>query len=723
MIEIKAQASMSLLRAAGRTESDWGDILRQTAALSNNADTHDEARELVIRALDKRSDLPPKFEQLLNSLIKSVGLIPYMSEVNDFADAMLVGAHEVPGLDNRHFHALQLNVYRKIMAGSNVVLSATTSVGKSMVVDAVVASGKFRRIVIIVPTIALIDETRKRLTTQFGATYAIITHAAQSVPQDENGIFILTQERVLSRSDLQKIDFFVVDEFYKLDIRSDLAGGQDRSVDLNLAFHKLAASGAQFYLIGPHVDVVRGIAGKYQHLFIPSKFSTVALDVEYFDLPRDGADRLNKLSELIGLNSGPTLVYCQSPNKCAEVAQFLIDKGCLENAQTTLAATSWLEQEFPSSWVVTEALKRGIGIHHGNVPRAIQQYMIRAFAERKLAIILCTSTLIEGINTIAENVIVYDRRVSTSNIDYFSYRNVAGRAGRMGEWFVGKVFVLERPPEPIDMVVDIAVDSQPEDAPISLLLGLPEEDLTLLSRARIEVGISGNELDLVTIRENRHIEIRIQERIARKIREDMFYQSQLNWSHLPRQEELVCACEIIFEEMGDEAKLNRFQIYDGNQLAAVLTKIRLSSSLKEFLEDRVRNRRYGDSVSESIEDGLRFLRSYVCFTFPRQLMAIERIHRNVCQKLRKKSLADYRYFAGKAETMFIESNVYFLEEFGIPFSLGRKLLRDVGTDGTLQEAVDTIALIKPENASLHPFEVDILKSVVKGMPSSAQIIL
>lgn len=712
----EVRSALDILRASKRSEAEWAEILRQAAIMSNNSDTHDDARELVIRALDKRHDLPSKYDLLMDSLIKSVGLIPYLTEVNDFADAMLVGAHEAPGLVGRHFHSLQLNVYKQIMADRSVVLSATTSVGKSMVVDAVVASGKFRRIVIIVPTIALIDETRKRLTGQFSEVYEIITHASQTASAGRNAIFILTQERVLSRSDLQNIDFFVVDEFYKLDIRSDLAGGQDRSVDLNLAFHKLASSGAQFYLIGPHVDGVRGIAGRYQHTFIPSKFATVALDVEYFDLPREGEERLNKIQELVTKNTGPTLIYCQSPSKCAEVAQFLIEKGVVVDSPSTEDATSWLEQEFPHDWVVTEALKRGVGIHHGNVPRAIQQYMIRAFSEKKLSIILCTSTLIEGINTIAENVIVYDRRVSTSNINYFSYRNVAGRAGRMGEWFIGKVFVLEQPPEAVDMMVDIAVDTQPDDTPISLLLGLSEEDLTPSSKLRIETEVNSSELEITTIRENRHIDIQFQERIAKRIREDLVYRNLLNWSHLPKNEELICACEIIHQEMGMSAKLNGFQIHNGNQLAAVLTKIRLSNSLKDFLEDRVRNRRPEHSISDAIDQGLRFLRSFVCFTFPRQLGAIERIHRDVCNKLRIKSSADYRYFVAKAETMFLDSNVFFLDEFGIPFSLGRKLLPESASEDTLQDAIDRIIATTPDLATLHPFEVDVLESVVGSMP-------
>lgn len=709
--------SRDLLGAVARSATDWEKILSNIAVLSNNSSTHDTSRELIIRALDKRREIPEKFQDLLNELIKSVGLIPYLPDPKDFSDSILMQAHAAPGIEGRHFHSLQLVVYRQIMEGQNVVLSATTSVGKSMIIDAIVFSERYRRIVIIVPTIALIDETRKRLAAQFSGTHTIITHASQVSTSGARTIYILTQERVLSRDDLQNIDWFVVDEFYKLDIRADLAGGSDRAVDLNLAFHKLASSGAKFYLIGPHVDGVKGIASKYQHVFIPSRFSTVALDIEHFDLPRDGGERAEKLIEIAAENRGPTLIYCQSPKKCAEVAQHLIDSETRTFNESTEDATSWLEQEFPDEWIVTEALKRGIGIHHGNVPRSIQQYMIRAFSDGDLSIVICTSTLIEGINTVAENVIVYDRRISTSNIDYFSFRNVAGRAGRMGEWFIGKVFVLEELPEPAEMLVEVAVETQPDGTPISLLLGLPEEDLSEDSRSRVAHETDILDLDMATIRANRHIDLESQKLVADRIRRDMVYRNLLNWSHVPTTDELNCVCEIIFGQMGGERTLKGYQIYSGAQLSAVITKIRISNTLREFLEERVINRRDEQSPSDAIDQGLKFLRSYVCFTFPRQLSAIEAIHRDVEAREGRRSTANYQKFITMAEAMFMDSNVFILDEFGVPFSLGTKLLPNPSPDDTLQNAVDRIRQSGSEFlATLHPFELGIFKNVVPALP-------
>lgn len=163
----------------------------------------------------------------------------------------------------------------------------------------------------------------------------------------------------------------------------------------------------------------------------------------------------------------------------------------------TADAIDWLEREYPEEWIVTRALKYGIGIHHGNVPRAIQQYLLRAFDAGEISFIICTSTLIEGINTVAENVIIYDRRVKTTGFSNFTFRNIAGRAGRMRKYFVGKVFVLEEAPADEPMSVDIAVGKQDEKTPVSLILDLDDSDLAPVSRQRLlniesESPLNGN---------------------------------------------------------------------------------------------------------------------------------------------------------------------------------------------------------------------------------------
>ena len=150
------------------------------------------------------------------------------------------------------FHEPQTRVYRALLRGHNVVLSAPTSFGKSLVTDAVIASGKFRNVLIVVPTIALMDETRRRLSQRFRGQFKIITHTSQSLA--DRNVFVLTQERVLERELFQLVELVVIDEFYKLSPRKKAGKEEDtRCARLNEVLYRAVKAQKQFYLLGPNI--------------------------------------------------------------------------------------------------------------------------------------------------------------------------------------------------------------------------------------------------------------------------------------------------------------------------------------------------------------------------------------------------------------------------------------------------------------------------------------
>lgn len=137
------------------------------------------------------------------------------------------------------------------MDGKSLVLSAPTSFGKSLVVDALIASGRYDIVVMIVPTIALVDETRRRLN-RFKSTHKIVTHPDQAL--GEKSVLVMTQERVIERNDVTHIDLLIIDEFYKLDPPQEQ--DSDRASALNHALYKLRKLTRQTYLLGPNIDGV-----------------------------------------------------------------------------------------------------------------------------------------------------------------------------------------------------------------------------------------------------------------------------------------------------------------------------------------------------------------------------------------------------------------------------------------------------------------------------------
>ena len=195
-------------------EDSFG-VARDLCRVISEDDEAPQAHDLVLRAMEHR-DAFGSAGVILDGLLRQIGLFPYLDSARlSLADLLAYEAHRPERLgDDIVFHRAQAHVYQLLMAGENIALSAPTSFGKSLVIDAMIASGKYANIVIVVPTLALIDETRRRLTERFRNEYKIITHPSQE--RAGKNLYVLTQERVLERDDWAGIDFFVIDEFYKL---------------------------------------------------------------------------------------------------------------------------------------------------------------------------------------------------------------------------------------------------------------------------------------------------------------------------------------------------------------------------------------------------------------------------------------------------------------------------------------------------------------------------
>jgi DEAD/DEAH box helicase len=685
-------------------------LLREIARFVNQRSTHNEGRDLVIRALAVGDAFPEAEQEILTSLVRSVGLFPYMTSQLGAADLDDYLAYELHRADNMDgeivFHSLQAKIFHQLMSGANVVLSASTSVGKSLVIDALVASEKYRKIVVIVPTIALIDETRRRLLGRFGDRCAVVTHPTQEADLDKLNVYVLTQERVLQRDDLMDTQLFIVDEFYKVNLAGE--SNSDRAVDLNLAFNKLVHTGAQFYLLGPNIQAIKGLEA-YEYHFIPSEFSTVAVDVVNYNLPTRGEERNLKLVELLKTVDGPTIIYCQSPGIATKVATLLAESG-FPLSEAAAPAVEWMADRYHPDWSVCKALAHGIGVHHGGVPRALQQYFIRLFNERKINHLVCQSTIIEGVNTVAKNVIIYDRRKSKDVLDHFTYKNIEGRAGRMREYFIGRVFVLESAPSDEAFSVEFPIGAQGPKTPLGLLLELEDGDLTPASRQRLKSLFEESTLSPETLRANRHTPIELQERIARQIRNNpVQYKNLLPWTGVPSGPELQTVCALVFDYLEGDL-LREYRVFSASSLAWHLNTLRTGRDLSAYIARLLSGRFEGETPGDAVERGLKFIRNVVCQRFPRDLMVIDAIQREVFNQQGIKP-GDYALFAEQTENLFMPSALFALDEYGVPVQTAQRLRSQLLPATTLNVVLERLARLDLTQLDLTTFEVDLLSEV------------
>jgi hypothetical protein len=698
--------TISLLRAALRTPTQSGidpfTILKSVSAIVNTDDGSDAAREMVLRALDQQAFFEP-YQQILDALARAVGLFPYINPDSlDLKDSIAYEFHRPLNMPPELvFHREQAKIYQRLLAGDSVVLSAPTSFGKSKIIDAMIASKRFENIAIIVPTLALIDETRRRLTA-LSKEYKVVTHLSQ--PPGKKNILVLTAERAVAYEKMPKIDFFVIDEFYKLD-----PGDRDdaRAVALSQAFYKLIKGGAQFYLLGPNIDrVPQNVERAYGCFFYQTGFATVVSEQTRV---RDKGDEIDRLVNLAAGLEEPTLIFCSSPARVNLVARTFAERGLGVDVPAMQPCADWAGHTHHPDWTFCKAIVRGIGIHHGRLPRALAQYVVRSFNEGKLRYLICTSTLIEGVNTKAKNVIIFDNKIARQKIDYFTFNNIKGRSGRMGQHFVGHVYLFHEPPQQSLPFVDFPTLTQPKTTPTSLLIQMDEEDLQPDSQKRIREYLDGSELPLAIVRQNAGIDPAHQVELARYIRTNSqrLWRS-LNWTSVPTSDQFKMTCELIWKFL-IRTDRRQYGVSSGDQLSFKTFQLMFNSSVLDRVLKELSPGKYAAATpDEAVERVLEFDRNWAGFELPRLLMTLSRIQDHV---LTDEGLphGDYSSFSGRVECLFTTPVVAALDEYGIPIQLGIRLQQVLGTDDDLDRALDVVANIDvAEIKGINDFERDLL---------------
>lgn len=429
------------------------DIFVRCSEISDklNEGNVNDARSMVIKLLDNLRTHDNPYMPLINHLIREVGLYPYINlETANWEDRFAYEAFkaDIGEEEKCTLHLDQSLVLKRLLSGDSIAVSAPTSFGKSFIIDAYIAIKRPNVVVDIVPTVALADETRRRLTHKFGAEYKIITTTDASVA--EKSIFVFPQERAFAYIQiLEDIDILIVDEFYKASTKFD----DSRSSTLLNIMIELGKKAKQRYYLAPNISELPDNVFTEGMEFLKLDFKTVVTEANkmYRRKPQNvdmDTFKRKTLKQLVGQNIGKTLIYAGTYSNISTVCDIL--KDCLpeRNSKVLNAFSEWIVKNYGHHYKLHSLVKKGIGIHNGQMHRSLSQLQVKLFEQEDgLTNMVSTSSIIEGVNTQAENVILWSVKNGASSIDYFTYRNIIGRAGRMFRYFVGKVYLLEMPPE------------------------------------------------------------------------------------------------------------------------------------------------------------------------------------------------------------------------------------------------------------------------------------
>lgn len=698
----------SLEAALRQEDDDLTGLFRKASALGRyvleNGSDEGWLSQEIIRLYAAVLEDPTAEERLgsvASGLLREVGLFPYIqSERLEWRDRFAVESFRAPEELDLIFHRAQAHAFEELLKRSNVVLSAPTSFGKTLLVDAAIASLQPDVVVLVVPTLALLDEQRRRLYGRFSKRYQIITRVDQEIEPSKRTIFVLTQERLLERSDIENVDLFIIDEFYKLN--GDPTN--PRSKALNIAFHRYRDRAKQVFLLGPNVKA-RIPGDVFECVVIDSDAVTVA--TEFHDYRR-AKPKLRVLHRLLEEASGhKSLIFCQSPVSARRLAQRLMADGLFRPSNSARRFAQWIMKNYHEDWVVPVALDRGIGIHHGSVPRSIGQRILTMFDRSDLDILICTSTLIEGVNTKAENIFIYDKKIENRNFDFFAYQNIKGRAGRFGNYLIGHVYLFDEPPEPEEYALDIpslsplgsvsdeffigfdafseAGEFERRRSAISSSVKLPPEIIAALATFQLEdIKAAGERVEAEVIRGNPLL----------------FWMGRTEYKHL------AATLDLTWKFFAKRSRLS-----SGNQAAFFAIRLLKSrGNIRRYLANLTFDKTE-EALQRELDKAFRALRG-IEFYVPSVLRANEVLINYFCS-IYDLEAVEYQTMARMVESYFLPSNVKALEEYGVPTPIGIKLVDLFDSEDTLDEILRSIPSLRADElfrVKITSYEQELLRS-------------
>ncbi len=104
--------------------------------------------------------------------------------------------------------------------------------------------------------------------------------------------------------------------------------------------------------------------------------------------------------------------------------------------------------QFGDDYSLSQLVEHGIGFHHGDLPQEIRREMETAIQNKTISILICTSTLAEGVNLPIRTLVVHTiKRFDgefTRPIENRSIKNIVGRVGRAGKETKGRIIFANK---------------------------------------------------------------------------------------------------------------------------------------------------------------------------------------------------------------------------------------------------------------------------------------
>ena len=378
----------------------------------------------------------------------------------------------------------QKEVYYAYKHNETISISAPTSAGKSYILCTLLleelTEGN-KNIVYVVPTRALISQVEadlKALLRQYNLenqTNITTVPPQEDILDKKSNVFIFTQERLhwfLYGNSNCKIDILIIDEAQKIEdgnrgillqqkiedvvkanpeikvfFSSPFTSNPEILLDNVINNSRKSKVNTQYIAVNQNLLYVSQVPRKIREwqIHLCTVKNTILLGkIVMTDRPTTELHKIVHTAYQIS-NRGGCLIYSNGAADAEDTANLLYDllPECEQDSEIE-ELVKLVQSTIHTQYVLAKVLSKGIAFHYGNMPLLIRNEIERLFSIGKIEYLICTSTLLEGVNLPAKSIIIRKPSRGRGNpLNQNDFWNLAGRAGRLGKEYSGNIFCIE----------------------------------------------------------------------------------------------------------------------------------------------------------------------------------------------------------------------------------------------------------------------------------------
>ena len=496
---------------------DWANLLSIASILSQSTKFHhlDAALRISQHCLNSQQTLPHHknsaiyiLSQLTNkpavdlSIKRNLISTDYKSDMPlpllmDMFKNEIKFSITTPNNQSILLNKFQHDVFEKFTSFKHISISAPTSMGKSYILYQLILNYIQKKngpicLIYLVPTRALISQVENDLR-KFLSKYndeILISTIPAPVEKDElakNKIFVFTQERLhwfLPELPKYKPKLLIIDEAQKIQeghrgilLQEKIEQVSSRFPNIQIIYSTPFVKNPEILLETSPINtsktkITTEFASVNQNLiFVSQKYGKpkiwefelvlknkkISLGEIHFEYrPTPDSKRFIFVIKELSDPSGGNLIYTPLPANAEKISLQLfntLNDTAFNSSEKLNDLIKLVQKTVHKKYRLAKTLSKGIAFHYGNMPLIVREEIENLFKQGEIKFLVCTSTLLEGVNLPTKSLFLRKPKKSTTiPLSQSDFWNLAGRAGRWGKEFQGNIICVE--PSKWDFIPD-----------------------------------------------------------------------------------------------------------------------------------------------------------------------------------------------------------------------------------------------------------------------------